>query len=201
MTAQPQPQPGRVNQKTRTRMAIVGAARELIQTGQPVTMPAIAQAALVSEPTAYRYFPDLPSLLTEAIAGIWPGPEQALRPVGGSSDPAERIAYAAEALFRHVLSCQGAVRAMIAATITRPEAARARPGLRFGLIDHALAPLRGTLAVTDPDAFSQLRLDLAAVVSAEALFTLTDLCGLTPEQAIASAAHTARTLTTAAIAG
>jgi hypothetical protein len=60
---------------------------------------------------------------------------------------------------------------------------------------------RDTLAVTDPDAFSQLRLDLAVAVSAEALFTLTDLCGLTPEQAIASATRTARTLTTAAIAG
>ena len=194
------PQGGRVNQKARTRTAIVGAARELIQTGQPVTMPAVAQAALVSEPTAYRYFPDLLSLLTEAFAGLWPDPEQALRPVSGSSDPAERIAYATEFLFRHVLAYQGAVRAMIAATITRPELAHARPGLRFGLIDHALAPLRDTLAVTDPDTFSQLRLDLAVPVSAEALFTLTDLCGLTPEQAIASATRTARTLTTAAIA-
>jgi AcrR family transcriptional regulator len=195
------PQAGRVNQKARTRMAIVGAARELIRTGQPVTMPAVAQEALVSEPTAYRYFPDLLSLLTEAFAGLWPDPEQALRPVAGSSDPAERITYATEFLFRHVLAYQGAVRAMIAATITRPELARNRPGLRFGLIDHALAPLRGTLAVTDPGTFSQLRLDLAVVVSAEALFTLTDLCGLTPEQAIASAARTARTLTTAAAAG
>jgi hypothetical protein len=33
------------------------------------------------------------------------------------------------------------------------------------------------------------------VVSAEALFTLTDLCGLSPEDTIASAVHTARTLT------
>lgn len=195
-----QPRAGRVNQKARTRMAIVGAARELIQTGQPVTMSAIAQAALVSEPTAYRYFPDMLSLLTEALAGLWPDPEQALSPVAGSSDPAERVAYAAGFLLRHVLAYQGAVRAMIAATITRPKLAHARPGLRFGLIDHALAPLRDTLAVTDPERFSQLRLDLAVAVSAEALFTLTDLCGLTPEQAIASAAHTARTLTTAAIA-
>ena len=31
------PQAGRVNQKARTRMAIVGAARELIRTGRPVT--------------------------------------------------------------------------------------------------------------------------------------------------------------------
>ena len=194
-------QGGRVNQKARTRMAIVGAARELIQTGQPVTMPAVAQAALVSEPTAYRYFPDLLTLLTEALAGLLPDPEQALQPIAASSDPAERIAYATGFLFRHVLAQQGAVRAMIAATVTRPGLARARPGLRFGLIDHALAPLRDTLAVTDPDTFSQLRLDLAVAVSAEALFILTDLCGLTPEQAIASATHTARTLTTAAIAG
>jgi len=80
-------QAGRVNQKARTRMAIVSAARELIQTGQPVTMPAVAQAALVSEPTAYRYFPDLLSLLTEAFAGLWPDPEQALRPVAVSRTP------------------------------------------------------------------------------------------------------------------
>lgn len=195
------PLTGRVNQKTRTRMAIVGAARELMRQGQPVTMPAVAQSALVSEPTAYRYFPDLLSLLTEAFAELWPDPEQAMQPVAGSADPAERVAHAAEFLLRHVLAYQGAVRAMIAATITRPELAYARPGLRFGLIDHALAPLRDTLAVTDPGTFSQLRRDLAVVVSAEALFTLTDLCGLTPEQAIASAASTARTLTAAAAAG
>jgi hypothetical protein len=38
------------------------------------------------------------------------------------------------------------------------------------------------------------------VVSAEALFTLTDLCGLSPDDAIASAAATASTLTRAAFA-
>jgi len=36
------------------------------------------------------------------------------------------------------------------------------------------------------------------VVSAEALFTLIDLCGLSPEEAVASAARTAATLTAAA---
>ena len=88
---------------------------------------------------------------------------------------------------------------MIAATIARPELTGVRPGLRFGLIDHALAPLRDTLAVTSPDAYAQLRRDLSVVVSAEALFTLTDLCGLPPDQAIASASTTARTLTTATL--
>lgn len=199
MTA-PQPT-GRVNQKERTRRAILSAARELMRTGQPVNMPAIAKAALVSEPTAYRYFPDLISLITEAFVGFWPDLDQALQPVAGSRDPVERVACAAEFLFRHVLAFQGSVRAMMAATITRPELAHSRPGMRFGLIDLALAPLRDSLAVTDPDRFRQLRLDLAVAVSAEALFALTDLCGLTPDEAIESATRTARTLTAAAIAG
>ena len=46
---------GRVNQKTRTRNAIVQAAAELSRTGREVTMPEVAKAALVSEATAYRY--------------------------------------------------------------------------------------------------------------------------------------------------
>ena len=60
-------------------------------------------------------------------------------------------------------------------------------------------PLEGTLGATDPEAFTQLKRDLAVVVSAEALFTLTDLCGLDPQAAIASAVHTAATLTESAL--
>jgi len=189
---------GRSNQKRRTRTAIVEAARELIASGGEVTMPAIARAALVSEATAYRYFRDLPSLISEALAGAWPPPAEALAPVADSSDPAERVAFACEFLLRGVLLRQGAVRAVIAATVTRPETATARPGVRFGLIAHALAPLEWSMGATDPEAFSQLKRDLAVVVSAEALFTLTDLCGLGPDDAVASAVRTAVTLTEAA---
>ncbi|WP_037842530.1 TetR/AcrR family transcriptional regulator [Streptomyces sp. NRRL F-5126] len=190
---------GRSNQKLRTRTAILGAAADLMRTGGEVSMPAVAKAALVSEATAYRYFPDLPSLLSEAMSGQWPTPAQALEAVAGSTDPVARVAAATEHLLRHVLSVQGATRAMIAATIARPEAASARPGLRFGLIDHALEPLARTLGADDPAALEQLKKDLAVVVSAEALFTLTDLCGLDAEDAVASAVHTATTLTRAAL--
>ena len=192
---------GRANQKLRTRNAIVQAAAELSRTGREVTMSEVAKAALVSEATAYRYFPDLASLLREAIAGQLPDPAEALAPVAGSDDPVERIAAATEFLLRHVLSRQGVVRALIAATITRPGEPQARPGLRFGLIDSALAPLGHTLGATDPAALTQLKRDLAVVVSAEALFSLTDARGLDPEEAIASIVHTATTLTRAATAG
>lgn len=191
---------GRVNQKKRTRMAIVDACREIIRSGGSVTMPEVARLALVSEATAYRYFPDLVSLLNEALGGVWPSPAEALAPVADSRDPVERIAFACEFLLRGVLAYQGGVRASISATIVRPESARRRPGLRFGLIDQALAPLDDTLGATDPGRLAQLKQDLAAVVSAEAFFSLTDLAGLSPDEAIASLVRTATAVTEAATA-
>ena len=191
---------GRANQKARTRAAIIEAARALIRAGAEVTMPAVAQAALVSEATAYRYFPDLASLLRDAMVDVWASPAEAMAAVADSPDLAERAGYAAEVLFRGVLASQGAVRAMIAAAITRPELAAARPGYRFGLIDYALLPLEETLGRSDPEAFTVLKQNLAVVVSAEALFILMDLCGLAPEAAIASGAGAARAITAAALA-
>src|ERR1700749_3850315 len=190
---------GRVNQKPGTRNAIIAPATELSRTGREVTMPEVARAALVSEATAYRYFPDLASLLQEAIAGQLPTAEQALAPVARKADPVARVAAVTEFLLRHVLGRQGVVRALIAATITKPGQARVRPGLRFGLIDSALAPLEETLGATRPGVLTQLKRDLAVVVSAEALFSLTDLDGLDPEDAITSIVHTATTLTRAAL--
>ncbi len=52
-----------------------------------------------------------------------------------------------------------------------------------------------------PATMAQLKQDLAIVVSAEALFVLTDLCGLAPDDAIGSVVRTATTLTKAAFAG
>jgi hypothetical protein len=45
----------------------------------------------------------------------------------------------------------------------------------------------------------RLKQDLAAVVSADALFSLTDLSGLAPDDAIASLVRTATTITRAAL--
>src|SRR5690348_3424954 len=190
-------QTGRVNQKLRTRMAIVEACREVIRSGGPVTMPAVARAALVSEPTAYRYFPDLISLLHAALVGMWPSPAKALEPIAASSQPVERVAFATEFFLRRVLSYQGAVRAMISATITRPALAAHRPGIRFGLINQALDPIADTLPLP-PERLAQLKHDLAAIISAEALFSLTDLCRLTPDDAVGSLVRTATTIAAAA---
>ncbi|MGB8407863.1 MAG: hypothetical protein WCE30_27740 [Mycobacterium sp.] len=163
-----------------------------------MSMPAVARLASVSEATAYRHFADLVSLVSAALAGLWPDADVALEPVAGSSDPVERIGFACEFLLRGVRSYEGAVRSVIAATVIDPEQVPRRPGFRFGLIDTALDPV--IVTPDDPSAarVTQLKHDLAAVVSAEALFSLTDLCGLPAEEAIASLVRTAQTITAVA---
>ncbi|MEU1944536.1 TetR/AcrR family transcriptional regulator [Streptomyces sp. NPDC020125] len=165
--------------------------------GDDVEALVVLGVAMLGRPLGVRGDADLSD--SEALSGVWPAPAEALAPVADSADPVERTAFACEFLLRGVLAREGAVRAMIAATITRPATATARPGIRFGLIDHALRPLDGTLGVTDPEAFAQLKRDLAVVVSAEALFTLMDLCGLDPQAAVDSAVRTATSLTQAAV--
>jgi hypothetical protein len=136
--------------------------------------------------------------VNEALTDLWPSPETALEPVAASTDPVERIAFACEFLLRGVLRYQGSVRAVIAATITRPATVVSRPGFRFGLIDRALDPAIPVMNTVAAARLAQLKHDLAAVLSAEALFSLTDLCGLTADDAIASLVRTARTITEAA---
>ncbi len=190
---------GRINQKTRTRLAVIDACRALIQTGATVTMPDVARAALVSEATAYRYFPDIVTLISVALDGLWPSPDEALQSIAASDYPLARIACASEVFLRRLLAYQGSIRVMIAATITRPEGATLRPGLRFAWIEYALAPAEALFAPADARVLAQLKRDLAVVVSPEALFTLIDLCGLSPDDAVTSAVRLATTITAAAL--
>ena len=161
-------------------------------------MPDVARRALVSEATAYRYFPDLASLLREALAGVSEPRRQAMEPVAGSGDPVDPIGFATEGLLREVLAHQ------------------APCGDDLGVHNQAVGrgpaagpPVRLDRRGAPPAGRHDGRTAASAVRAAQArprrrgqrrtLFTLTDLCGLTPEAAIASAAQTARSLTAAAL--
>ena len=74
-----------------------------------------------------------------------------------------------------------------------------RPGYRFALIDQALSPLAGRNPGIGAATLEQLRRDLAVVISAEAVLTLTDLYGLDSGAAVASIVHTARLITEATL--
>jgi AcrR family transcriptional regulator len=189
--------PGRANQRERTRRGIVDACRTLIESGGDVTMPLVAQQALVSEATAYRYFPDLPSLVRVAVSGLWPTAEVALQPVAHLSDPVDRVAFAADALLRRVLAYQGSTRAMIADTITQPGRAQERPRIRFGFIDEALDPVAEHSGISE-SGLVNLKRQLSVVISPESLFALIDSADCSDDEAISCIVDMARLLTAAA---
>jgi AcrR family transcriptional regulator len=56
----------RLNQRRRTRAALVEAAMQAVQRGETPTIETAAEAACVSRATAYRYFTSQQALLLEA---------------------------------------------------------------------------------------------------------------------------------------
>ena len=71
---------GRPNQRVRTRQDLLQAASRLMKLGRRPTLEEVAEEALVSRATAYRYFPSVESLLIEApIEGAVPDPDDIFR--------------------------------------------------------------------------------------------------------------------------
>ncbi len=56
--------------KQRTMRLLREAARELLRTGGPLTVPAAAEVAGVSRATAYRYFPNNESVVLHATMSL-----------------------------------------------------------------------------------------------------------------------------------
>jgi AcrR family transcriptional regulator len=100
---------GRVNQKRRTREAIVDAAVELMDQGVAPTVAQAAEAALVSRTTAYRYFPTQESLLLEISVNLDVDDIEALvaTPLA-APDVAARLLDVLTALNRHVAAVRSA---------------------------------------------------------------------------------------------
>src|SRR5919197_965515 len=94
---------GRTAQKTRTRTALIEAARELIAAGRNPTVEQAASAASISRTTAYRYFPNQRSLLVAAY------PQIEARSLLEEDPPAEaeaRFAQAADRLIARTLELE-----------------------------------------------------------------------------------------------
>jgi AcrR family transcriptional regulator len=98
--------PGRPNQKTRTRKDLLQAASRLMKQGRTPTLEEVAEEALVSRATAYRYFPNVEALLVEASVDVAvPEPADVFRD-DPSRDPVARLQRAETAL--HDMMCRGA---------------------------------------------------------------------------------------------
>ena len=91
MATAAEPSSDRANQKRRTRKDLLQAASRLMKQGVKPDLEAIAEEAMVSRATAYRYFPGVEALLLEAALDMAaPEPAEVLRDAP-ADDPVARL--------------------------------------------------------------------------------------------------------------
>lgn len=173
---------GRSNQKRRTRKALLEAAARLMKDGLRPAFDEVAEEALVSRATAYRYFTGIEPLLLEASLDIaMPGPE--LFEKDWSDSVADRVIRAEAAVGRMVRSNETALRMMMvnalqASLVGDSVSIPARQNRRTPLIEAALEPLRRSL---EPAAIERLAQALALVIGTEAHLVFRDVLQLDDE--------------------
>jgi AcrR family transcriptional regulator len=172
---------GRTQQKARTRNALVQAARELLAEGVTPTVEQAADAAQVSRTTAYRYFPNQRALIVATFPEVT---APSLLPDPPPEKPADRLDAVAEALAGQIVEHEAELRAQLRLSLEsdgreRPELPF-RTGRAIAWIDEALAPLRGRMP--EPEV-RRLVLAIRCAVGIEALVWLTDIAGLSRQEA------------------
>ncbi len=194
--AKPRKTTERVNQKKRTRGALVTAAIALLRAARSPTVTEVADVAHVSPATAYRYFPNAQSLWEAVLDEL--GEPKAEDVFAGTEDEpievrvrilVERVGFRLfddDALWRSAARClhqqklestePGKVRARASDARDRIPM---RTGQRMRWIEQALAPYTATLS---PSAHRMLAHGLALVIGVEAVITLRDVCKLDVEE-------------------
>ncbi len=173
---------GRTGQKQRTRDALVAAARELVTQGLTPTVEDAAARSHISRTTAYRYFPNQRALLVAAH----PETEtRSLLPTQASDDPAARLDAVIEAFTRLIADTEPQQRTMLRLSL-EPDAAEHAPGLlrqgrAIGWIEEALSPLRTSMPESE---LARLVLAIRSATGIEARVWLTDVAGLSSDDAI-----------------
>lgn len=194
-----------MNQKRRTRAAIVTAARAILDRGETPTVAQVADEALMTRTTVYRYFPTQESLLLElsVTASVDEIEDLLARPPDGSA-PRDRVLELVEAFNDYIANnetlSRTAQRHYLDTWLAVERAGedhedRVREGRRREWIAALLQPLHDTL----PDADRRrLEAALCLTMGGEAHVVLRDVCHLDADEASAVARWTAEAILTAA---
>jgi AcrR family transcriptional regulator len=189
---------GRTQQKQRTRTALIAAARDLVTQGVTPTVEEAAAAASISRTTAYRYFPNQAALLVAAHPEI---EVRSLLPPDAPEDPAARLDLVLDAFTRLIVDTEAQQRTMLRLSLEPDPAQRGRLPLRkgraIGWIEEALAPLRTQMSEAE---LRHLVLAIRSTVGIEALVWLTDIAGLSRDEAVELQCWSARAMFQSALA-
>lgn len=190
---------GRVQQKSRTRQALVSATRRLLAQGVTPTVEQAAAEASVSRTSAYRYFPAQRDLLSAVHPEI---ERNSLLGDDPPSDAPARLAITAREMVDEViLKNEYELRAMLRLSLEDDVPRRdqlLRQGRRIRWVADALDPMRDQLTRRQ---FDDLVHAIGATIGIEPLIWLTDMAGVERKRASALMQWSARTLLKAALGG
>lgn len=165
----------------RTRAELIAAAQALIAAGGAApTVEEAAAAASISRTTAYRYFPSQKALLVAAH------PETrttSLLPPDIGDDPETRLVAAVDAFLRLIIETEAQQRTMLRLSLdqpTPPSDLPLRKGRAIGWFEDALAPLQPRLSEKE---IHRLAVAIRSAVGIESLVWLTDVAGLSRDEA------------------
>jgi len=191
----------RLSQKLRTRALLLQAAGDLANEGRTPTVAAVADAAMVSRATAYRYFPNADVLLAEVPLDMAVPTVESLFGRDAPSDPEDRVALVHNALYDFTREHESQWRLFLRASLMRAlqDSNGAddpfRGARRVALLDEALTPLAEELTGEEVE---QLRTSLAMLIGGEAMIVLRDVLRLDHDQARARGEQAVRELVRAA---
>ncbi len=168
---------GRVQQKLRTRMEILSAAKLLMRQKKKVTLEDIAHKAKISRATMYRYYSSIDLLFTEASLDIHHKSSEQLINEVTNMDFEDRILYIQnqynqlalknEVLFRRYLS------SVLSESITSKK--RLRGARRVKTMEMALSPFKSKLA---PDTYRKLIHASSVLMGIDPVLACKDVCAL-----------------------
>jgi len=168
---------GRIKQKLRTRKALVGAAWELLRQGQQPTIEEVADRAMISRATAYRYFPNRERLLIEAVFSRESVSSENVLARIDKNSPVERVARVQEYIYDLIIKNETLYRSLLRACqeewMSNKDRFVLRGDQRLELLESALQSMREKLPEKE---FEKLVLALAAMVSVESYVALRDVC-------------------------
>jgi AcrR family transcriptional regulator len=192
---------GRLKQKLRTRAALLHAARRLAEGGRMPTVAEVADAALVSRATAYRYFPSREALLVELPLDVAAPTVDSLFGEDAPSAPEDRAALVHNALYDLASDHETEFRLFLRSSLMRSASTSDGAGdpfrgaRRLDLLDAALAPLASELS---GDELDRLRTALSMLVGVEPMIVLRDVLRLDRSEARAAGEWAVRELVRAA---
>lgn len=172
---------GRSPQRSRTRASLVAASCHLLARRITPTVEQAAAAASISRTTAYPSFPNQHLLLISA----YPEADRAsLLPASPPADLETRLAVVVEEFTHITVDTEPQLRSTLRLSLdpdpSHREKLLLRGGRAIGWIEDALAPLRETMSEAG---VHRLALAIRSAVGIEALVWLTDVAGLSREEA------------------